>query len=528
MRGKAALIKSLQRTSLYFLGFLVMASVASREGDGFQAIQGRTFTRPIRTEDPFLRSLRPLIEYRFDSQSDFSRRVVSNRGSTRLFNGRIVGNAQLVAGVLGNGISHDGQTSFVEVGRSQYLSFRRGVTVEAFIWRRANENEDAIASKWYGWGDQWLLTFYADGDGRLVFGVRLRDRTYASVEYSPDDASYLQNWVHVAATYDGLGLLRLYWNGELVAETLAEGQGLGPGNRPIHIGDAGPDWSRFDGEIDEVQIWPRALAPEELARPLRPRVLVIEYDSTDPTYNDPREISDNLIENIREATDGFVEFSIADWKVTNLLPPQREGGGFDYAGVFNTFNVCPLASQGDIHEVWIWAGPDGGLLEYAINGPWWEAYGLGVGMPACNIQMVVMGLNYERQLPEAMHSFGHRLEQIFRHHWGQYWDAFDGQYERYGYDIQPPLETTGQHCGNVHFPPNADAHYEHGSLDVVSSNADDWHSDESGDYLDLDCEAWGCTEDGFLFWWMSHMPGARNTNGPGGTPLPNWWTAVVE
>lgn len=470
----------------------------------------------------------PTIEYRFDNRTDFTNRVVQNRSSSS-YNGTIQGNAQQTAGVLGNSIQMNDSDVYVEAANSQSLNFPTGITVEAFVQRSSNVNEDAIASKWYG-GDQFLLTFYPEGNGRLVFSVQHSNGTYSSVEYAIPNTSYLNDWVRVAATYNGNGRLQLYWNGKKVVEKLVSGSGMASGGMPLHIGDANNAWSRFNGKIDEVKIWSRALSANELSRPLRPKVLVIEYTSNDPTYNNPHTISNELINTIRQSSKQYVHFEIVNWLQTGIRPPQRAGGGFDYAGMFNQYQICQMANKGDIHEVWVWAGPDGGLLEYAINGPWWESYGLGVGMPSCDIQMVTMGFNYERELPEATHSFGHRLENIFRHHWSNYWNAFDGQYYRYGYsqDDQPPLQTTGQHCGNVHFPPNGDRHYEYDSTDIVSSNCQNWRSDGSGTYSNISCTAWGCTQHGFLAWWMSKMPGANNKNGPGGTTLPNWWTKVIE
>jgi hypothetical protein len=473
-------------------------------------------------------STQPTIEYRFDNKTDFANKVVQNRSSSN-YKGTIQGSAQQTVGVLGNGIQMNDSNVYVEAKDSQSLNFSNGLTLEAFVRRSSNTNEDAIASKWYG-TDQFLLTFSGESKGRLIFSVRHSNGTRSSVEYAIPNTSYLQDWVRVAATYNGSGRLRLYWNGKKVAEKLVSGRGMASGSNKIRIGDAGNNWSRFNGKIDEVKIWSRELSEVELSKPLRPKVLVIEYTSNNPTYNNPKTISNNLISTIRQSSKEYVQFEIVEWKKTGIRPPQRSGGGFDYAGMFNKYNICSLASKGDIHEVWVWAGPDGGMLEYAINGPWRESYGLGVGMPKCDIQMVTMGFNYERQLPEATHSFGHRLENTYRYYWGTYWNAFDGQYYRYSYnqDNQPPLQTTGQHCGNVHFPPNADRHYEYESNDVVLSNCQGWRSDGGGTYVSTNCSAWGCTQYGFLSWWMSNMPGPNNTNGPGGTVLPNWWTMVIE
>jgi hypothetical protein len=175
-----------------------------------------------------------------------------------LFRGRIIGEARQVDAVLGKAIELDDETTYVEVEDSRWLSFGRGVTVQALVRRESNTNEDAIASKWHGGQDQWLLTFYPDGSGLLVFTVRLQNGTYATLEYPIPTTSYLGSWVQVGARFDRNDGLRLYWNGQQVGYEQTEGQGMASGRNPIHVGDAGPGapWSRFGGQIDEVRIGP--------------------------------------------------------------------------------------------------------------------------------------------------------------------------------------------------------------------------------------------------------------------------------
>lgn len=469
----------------------------------------------------------PLIEWRFDDRTAFAAGTVANARSSS-YAGTLFGTRSQVSAVLGNGVDFDGSTGYMSAAGTTGLSFGTGITVEAFIRRDTNTGEDGIVSKWYG-ADQFMLAMYPTGNGRLVFAVRGSGGLVGSIAYNVPDLTYLGEWVHVAGTYDGAGNFRLYWNGTQVASSLVSISGMAAGSLPIHVGDSGPTWSRFDGAIDEVKIWTRARTASEISRPMRPRVLVIEYDSADPTYNNPHTITDSLINNVSNASQ-WVRHEYT-WVNTGIMPPQRAGGGFNYASMFSTYDICGKAKRGDVHEVWVWAGPDGGLAEWAVTGPYREAYGLGVGMPFCDIQLVTMGFNYQRQLPEASESFAHRLEFAFRTWWTTtLWDRFDGQWIRYSYTDpnQPPLQTTGAHCGNAHFPPNADHQYEYSSSDVVSSNCTTWRSDGTGTYVNLTCTAWGCNETGFLNWWMARMPRPSNNHGPGGTRLKNWWTKLAQ
>ncbi|MEM1207251.1 MAG: LamG domain-containing protein, partial [Acidobacteriota bacterium] len=332
------------------------------------------------------------LEWRFDNVTDFNSNIVRNRSGSTAYNGTLLGGHTQTRGALGNAADFNGSNGYLRASGTTGLRFPSGMTIEAFVRRDSNHSEDGVVSKWYG-GDQFLLTFYPTGHGRLQFGIRDGANHYGSLYYDFPDSVYLGEWIHVAATYNGSGRLRLYVDGTLVASANRTVSGMAYGGRPIQAGDSGNSWSRFDGAIDEVKVWNYERSPSQLDHPLRPRVLVVEYDSTNPTYNNPHVISDGMIDDIRSSSQ-FVEFEIAQWVNTGSLPPQRSGGGFDYAGLYSTYNVCARAGRGAIHEVWVWAGPDGGMLEWAVNGPRREAYGLGVGMPACTVQTVTMGFNY--------------------------------------------------------------------------------------------------------------------------------------
>jgi hypothetical protein len=230
---------------------------------------GMTATNALAVDDQ--PRILPVIEYQFDDQSDFEAGVVRNHYFTN-YTGTIHGPAVLTLGVLGNSIQMNDSDVYVEIPGSELLDFSiSGLTVEASVMRFLNTNEDAVISKWYA-PDQFLLTFYSDGNGRLVFSVGFSDGTYGSVEYAIPDTSYLEQWVRVSATYARFRIgsrLQLFWNGQRVAGRFFLFKRMASGNIPIHIGDANNEWSRFNGSIDEVRIWARELPSTEIGAPLR-------------------------------------------------------------------------------------------------------------------------------------------------------------------------------------------------------------------------------------------------------------------
>jgi len=209
------------------------------------------------------------IEYDFNDEAAFNFGIIPNAASTNpeLYQGLVFGGATLKPQdpyfpESDSVLDLDGDTAWVQAEDSGDIAFSYGVAVEAWVWREANLDEDAIVSKWYG-PDQWLLNFVALGNGKLDFTVRTRDGEYHRVEYWIPDTDYLQRWVHVAASYEALGgRLRLYFNRRLVAEETVEGNSpeaylLYQTAVPVHVGTAGPTawWSRFKGLIENVRVW---------------------------------------------------------------------------------------------------------------------------------------------------------------------------------------------------------------------------------------------------------------------------------
>ncbi|MCK5339006.1 MAG: T9SS type A sorting domain-containing protein, partial [Bacteroidales bacterium] len=82
---------------------------------------------------------------------------------------------------------------------------------------------------------------------------------------TPDGTLELYEYQHLALTYDGSDL-KLYKNAELVGETAATGLYGTNGNIGLNVGGTligNYTWT-FDGEVDEVTVWTKALTEEEI------------------------------------------------------------------------------------------------------------------------------------------------------------------------------------------------------------------------------------------------------------------------
>jgi hypothetical protein len=73
----------------------------------------------------------------------------------------------------------------------------------------------------------------------------------------------LNVWTHIAVTYDG-ATLRLYRNGAQIGSRAQTGN-IAVGNQPLRIGGNNVSGEFFNGLIDEVRVYNRALSAAEIA-----------------------------------------------------------------------------------------------------------------------------------------------------------------------------------------------------------------------------------------------------------------------
>ena len=138
----------------------------------------------------------------------------------------------------------------------------------------------------FAWGHTAMVTRQL-GDGPadyFFFGtlgrrLKLRSSLWAK-DFSAPRPLPLDRWVHVAFTHDSDGVTRLYQDGVEVSQGPTRSRRRATITAPLSVGVSvnGPGQSDpgepFTGLIDDLALWDRALAPEEiaaLARGARPR-----------------------------------------------------------------------------------------------------------------------------------------------------------------------------------------------------------------------------------------------------------------
>jgi hypothetical protein len=177
----------------------------------------------------------------------------SGNGNT----GTITAASWSTQGRAGNALSFNGTGSVVRVASSASLNLTTGMTLSAWVRPAASQT---------GWrtilqrqADAYFLTASSDQPGRPAGGGTLG----GSVQYvSGPTANPLNTWTHVALTYDG-SALRLYVNGTQAASRAAGGA-IQTTTNPLWVGGNQPYGEYFNGLIDEVRVYNRALPQADI------------------------------------------------------------------------------------------------------------------------------------------------------------------------------------------------------------------------------------------------------------------------
>jgi hypothetical protein len=184
-------------------------------------------------------------------------------------NGELKGNPKWVDGKFGKALDLDGASDYVQVPHSKILNVDKEVTVMAWIYAKRYKNPGPKSGQWQGiltkgntpWNNRSysLYTIYSETNNVLQLHFSTGGVNTQSVGTIP-----LNKWVHVAAVVEG-GQHKYYINGELAG---VDGSGIVlPGAldaEDIVVGTTHEGGREFQGMVDEVRVWNRALSNVEI------------------------------------------------------------------------------------------------------------------------------------------------------------------------------------------------------------------------------------------------------------------------
>ena len=170
--------------------------------------------------------------------------------------GTVSGATWTTAGKYGAALSFDGVDDWVTVADAASLDVTQ-TTLEAWVrpttaggtWRTAVFKEQP--------GGMVYALYANQGGGQPLGQVNVGGERNALGPTLP-----LNAWSHLAATFDG-SALRLYVNGALASTTAIAGS-IPASTGPLRIGGNGIWAEWFEGQIDEVRVYDRALTQAEI------------------------------------------------------------------------------------------------------------------------------------------------------------------------------------------------------------------------------------------------------------------------
>jgi len=182
----------------------------------------------------------------------------SGNGNDGTLNGPVEWTAD---GKIGGAMKFTGPYNYIQIQDSPSLDMTREITIAAWInpsWTGNNR----ILQKSSGGGDNQYRLLKEWGDN-MVFHLP---------GLSPDRLEFpglptLGEWTHLAATYDGSSM-KVYYDGVVVGEQDSSGQ-LGTSDGTLCIGtkhETAPAGDEFNGMLDDVRIYNRALTQSEIKR----------------------------------------------------------------------------------------------------------------------------------------------------------------------------------------------------------------------------------------------------------------------
>ena len=182
-----------------------------------------------------------------------------------------------VDGKLGKALDFDGVDDHVNCGNDASLDITDKITI--MLWTKpavageGGQNAGPVCKAEAGIDWSWQLRYNAPGGGNYMgfqFNGDSEGSTWVSVQQNLSPGE----WYHIAGTFDGTNI-RCYLNG--VAKDTNTISAIKGGSSTLFIGQDG--WANiFNGVIDEVKIYNRALSAEEIKADYE-----VGSDTTPPT-----------------------------------------------------------------------------------------------------------------------------------------------------------------------------------------------------------------------------------------------------
>ncbi|MDP2924836.1 MAG: LamG domain-containing protein [Nanoarchaeota archaeon] len=205
-----------------------------------------------------------VAEYKFEGNADDT----SGNGNNGIVNG-----ARLTSGKSGLGYIFNGKNDYIEVPNSNSLMLTSEFSISFWIYRMqdsTNNWERIISKSNTSDYDYWVQFTKTDNGKKIEVGIKKEDRKY--IYLIGNSSITLNTWTHITVIKNTTGF-EIYINGTRDAAGISSleippfsstmGNAKTSSDKNFYIGKLTSNYN-FNGTIDEVRIWNRALTSEEI------------------------------------------------------------------------------------------------------------------------------------------------------------------------------------------------------------------------------------------------------------------------
>ena len=296
--------------------------------------------------------------------------------------------SMIVPGALGQAVQFDGVDDFINIGHPAPLQITGSFSIAA--WVKADsfpDPDNAIVSKFGNSAGQYsYFAFVTEDNGPKQFAVAVSgDGTAIAAQYSSSTVA-LHRWYHVVGVYDTTGpTIELYVDGERNTDN----QSL-LGTIPASIYETTNDISigkrlstsfpsQWDGVLDDVRIYDRALSANEVKRlyGLGATTHVNTTIDTNPDLNsglvghwsfDGADILTQVTDQSGNGNTGY--FSAASEATSTIVVPGKIGQGVQLDGSSDYISIPAATSLNLVNDtdwsasVWVYWRNDDNRIAY--------------------------------------------------------------------------------------------------------------------------------------------------------------------
>ena len=246
--------------------------------------------------------------------------------------GAITGATWTTAGRNGGALMFNGVDQMVTVPANPVLNLTTGMTLEAWVYPTSVTNWRNVAMK-EGSNDLAYALYASDASSKPQAAVNMGAGQLVASSTAPLQAN---TWSHLATTFDG-STHRLFVNGVQVGSVAAAGA-LWQTTAPFRIGGNSLWGGWFDGAIDDMRVYNRALSLTEIQTDMDTPVASPPPDTTPPNVAISTPVNGVTVAGtvgvVATATD-----NVGVASVQFLLNGANLGGAVSsapYAGTWNT------------------------------------------------------------------------------------------------------------------------------------------------------------------------------------------------